>query len=74
MADNSAKGAWYSALIEIDSSGKFKMKFDYDSKPEFGFEILDETFIADFQKFPRQAKHIPIWLKEILNRHQIEYK
>ena len=29
------KGAWYTMVVEIDKSGKFKVNYDYDNKPEF---------------------------------------
>ena len=70
--EQNKKGTWYEMKMEINSAGKFKIDFEYDIKPDFGFEILDETFIADFKMFPRKAEYIPAWLKEILDRHNVK--
>jgi hypothetical protein len=68
---NQEKGAFYKSAIRLEKSGKFSISFDYDLKPDFVFEITDESFINDFKEFPRKAEYIPDWLKEILERNGV---
>ncbi|MEQ4204712.1 immunity protein YezG family protein [Actinopolymorpha sp. B17G11] len=55
------KGAWYKARFQMDSSGKFGVDFDYDSKPNLT-GVLDEDYLEDLEKYPRDRELIPAWM------------
>lgn len=62
-AQNADGGAWFTMKLDISSDGKFAAEFDYDSAPEFDFEISRESLLADLAEFPRSADHVPDWLR-----------
>ena len=62
---NPEKGAWYIMILEVDNIGKFKIKYDYESKPPFKYEPSKEEYIAELKEFPRKEELTPKWLLEI---------
>lgn len=64
---NPEKGAWYTMVIEIDSSGKFKINYDYKTKPDFTYEPSKEKYISEVKEFPRSDEMTPQWLKDIVD-------
>lgn len=59
------KGAWYTAMFTVTSSGKFESVFDYDNKPDFTYEPSKDKYIDDLRVFPREEGLTPQWLKEM---------
>ena len=56
----SGKGAWYTAVFDVDAEGKFGIDFDYDSKPSL-VSATDDDYLEDLEKYPRDAALIPAW-------------
>ncbi|WDZ91585.1 immunity protein YezG family protein [Nocardiopsis sp. HUAS JQ3] len=60
------KGTWYTAEYTITKPGRFSVDFDYDSEPEFAFEVDPRTYYEDVEYFPRSFENLPEWLREKL--------
>ncbi|GHC71051.1 hypothetical protein GCM10007079_03110 [Nocardiopsis terrae] len=59
-------GAWFSMSYEISSDLQFYVNYDYDSEPNFSFDIDPYSYYRDLEKFPRNEGNIPDWLREKL--------
>ncbi|WP_018655059.1 hypothetical protein [Actinomadura flavalba] len=57
------KGAWFTALLEVERSGRFSAEFDYDGEPDFHPALTAAAFRQDLDRFPRHDEHIPDWLR-----------
>jgi hypothetical protein len=57
------KGAWFTARLDIERSGRFSAEFDYDTEPEFTPPLTASAFAQDLERFPRTGEHIPGWLR-----------
>ncbi|WP_131739900.1 hypothetical protein [Actinomadura roseirufa] len=57
------KGAWFTARLEVERSGRFSAEFDYDGEPEFTPPLTPAAFALDLDRFPRTDEHIPGWLR-----------
>lgn len=66
------KGTWFTAVISVDSSLKYRTSFDYDSEPNFVPEINAGSYLDDVRHFPRSAENTPAWLKHKLEEAQNE--
>lgn len=55
------KGAWLSMTLDIDKAGKYHYTFNYDERPKWLGDVLDEVYVKDLQKYPRPAEAIPDW-------------
>ncbi|MCY9786886.1 hypothetical protein KIK06_23670 [Nocardiopsis sp. EMB25] len=65
------KGTWYTAAYTIRRPGSFSVDYDYDSEPDFGFEVDPKTFFEDLDHFPRPFESLPDWLREkLVEAHQ----
>ncbi|GAA1469281.1 hypothetical protein NE857_29780 [Nocardiopsis exhalans] len=64
----SPAGTWFSLRYAITSENQFHVDYEYDDKPDFGFEIAFSNFLRDLEKFPRDEENIPGWLREKLLR------
>ncbi|MCK2243651.1 MULTISPECIES: immunity protein YezG family protein [unclassified Crossiella] len=56
------KGAWYTAVFEMNREGKYRVDFDYDRRPEFDFHVDDEDYFEDLEQYPRDPATIPAWM------------
>ena len=65
---NGDRGAWFTMTLAIDSTGKYSAGFDYDNKPDFGYEPSDESLLDDLETFPRSPEFYPEWAQG-LSRH-----
>ncbi|QXJ25062.1 hypothetical protein AGRA3207_006503 [Actinomadura graeca] len=61
------KGAWFTARLEVERSGRFSAEFDYEGEPEFTPPLTPSAYALDLDRFPRTDEHIPEWLREKLN-------
>ncbi len=59
-------GAWFRFTFTLTPPGSFSVDYDYDSKPEFPFELDPVTYNNDLNRFPRARKNHPKWLWEAL--------
>ncbi|MQY02747.1 antitoxin YezG family protein [Actinomadura macrotermitis] len=57
------KGAWFTARLEVERSGRYSAEFDYDGEPGFNPPLTSAAFQADLDRFPRSDEHIPGWLR-----------
>lgn len=57
------KGAWFTARLEVERSGRFSAEFDYDGEPDFTPPLTPSAYVLDLERFPRSDEHIPSWLR-----------
>lgn len=57
------KGTWYTAHYTITRPGRFSSDFDYDSEPQFAFEVDPRTYYEDLERFPCPFESLPEWLQ-----------
>jgi hypothetical protein len=56
------RGAWFTARLEIERSGRYTVEFDYDNEPDFQPELDGSAYALDLDRFPRADEHTPDWL------------
>lgn len=61
------KGAWFTARLEVERSGRFSAEFDYDGEPDFTPPLTPSAYALDLDRFPRTDAHIPDWLRRKLD-------
>lgn len=61
-----AKGAWYTALITVESTGKVTLNFDRNSEPQWAKPVPAATFAEDLRRYPRDEENTPGWLRDRL--------
>ena len=66
-------GAWYTCVMTISKQNDFDVKFDYDNKPEWEHQPVEEEYAEDFKQFPRKSETIPSWLMPILIKFREKY-
>jgi hypothetical protein len=47
------KGAWYTAVFTMRSTGKFHLRFDYDNLPDFTYKPSSDKYEEDARMYPR---------------------
>ncbi|WP_119729456.1 antitoxin YezG family protein [Thermomonospora amylolytica] len=57
------KGAWFTARLDIERSGRYSVEFDYDSEPDFRPRLTASAYALDLDRFPRSREHTPGWLR-----------
>ncbi|WP_033324348.1 hypothetical protein [Actinomadura atramentaria] len=57
------KGAWFTARLDVERSGRFSAEFDYDGEPDFTPPLTADAYRLDLDRFPRADEHIPGWLR-----------
>ncbi|MEV5571431.1 hypothetical protein AB0L06_15385 [Spirillospora sp. NPDC052269] len=57
------KGAWFTARLSVERSGRFSAEFDYDGEPDFTPPLGPSAYRQDLDRFPRADEHIPGWLR-----------
>ncbi|GAA4079457.1 hypothetical protein [Actinomadura miaoliensis] len=57
------KGAWFTARLRVERSGRFSAEFDYDGEPDFNPPLTADTYAVDLEHFPRSEEHMPDWLR-----------
>lgn len=60
------KGAWFTARLQVERSGRFSAEFDYDGEPDFNPPLTPSAYALDLDRFPRTEEHIPDWLRDKL--------
>ena len=66
-------GAWYTCVMTLSNENDFDVKFDYEDKPEWEHQPVEEEYAEDFKQFPRKSENIPSWLMPILNTFREKY-
>jgi hypothetical protein len=59
-------GAWFSARFTVTSEGTATAEFNYDDEPEWDAPVDPIAYLTDQDKFPRNEKNQPEWLKNAL--------
>lgn len=60
-------GTWYRATFTVTRAGDADAEYDYDGEPE-NTDIIDPTeWVFELRKYPRDAAHIPDWLRKNLD-------
>ncbi|MFD0899849.1 antitoxin YezG family protein [Actinomadura sediminis] len=62
------KGAWFTARLRVERSGRFSAEFDYDGEPDFVPPLPPSAYAQDLDRFPRADEYIPGWLRDKLRR------
>lgn len=57
------KGTWFTARLTVTADGHFSTDFDYDHQPAWSIPVDAGIYAADLAEFPRDAEHVPDWLK-----------
>lgn len=60
------KGAWYTAVCTVTSSGAISFDLDHDNEPQWDIDVVPGTYAEDLEMFPRDEEHRPAWLQEKL--------
>lgn len=60
------KGAWFTARLNVERSGRYSVEFDYDNEPDFTPPLTGSAYALDLDAFPRSREHTPSWLREKL--------
>jgi hypothetical protein len=60
------RGAWFTARLDIERSGRYSVEFDYDGEPDFTPPLTASAYALDLDRFPRSSEHTPGWLKDKL--------
>ncbi|WP_216915021.1 hypothetical protein [Nocardia noduli] len=58
------RGTWFTAIYSLDNTGSFGVEFDYDTKPEFIPKVSAGMYSFDFDNYPRDDAHTPMWLAD----------
>jgi hypothetical protein len=61
MAEQPGRGAWFTTTVRVSTDGRYSFDFDYDNEPDWHIRPLDETYMADLEKYPRPPDQIPAW-------------
>ncbi|WUH96696.1 antitoxin YezG family protein [Spirillospora sp. NBC_00431] len=61
------QGAWFTARLQVERSGRFSAEFDYDGEPDFTPPLTSSAYAVDLDRYPRSDEHIPGWLREKLS-------
>ncbi len=59
------RGSWFTARLTMEP-GDYRITYDYDSEPTFVPPLTDDTYVLDFQHYPRSEEHTPDWLRRKL--------
>jgi hypothetical protein len=60
------KGAWLSATIELEASGRISIDVDYDGEPAWDAPVVDETYVEEQELHPRDDEFQPPWYRDKL--------
>ncbi|WP_116947675.1 hypothetical protein [Jiangella endophytica] len=56
------RGAWYGAIVRLDSDGRLATKYDFDSPPFLQWGPGEvELLRRDYELYPRDPEHLPPW-------------
>ncbi|MEV4251948.1 hypothetical protein AB0J52_02130 [Spirillospora sp. NPDC049652] len=57
------RGAWFTARLWVERSGRFSVEFDYNGEPDFTPALGAAAYRQDLDRFPRAEENIPGWLR-----------
>ncbi|WP_143832837.1 MULTISPECIES: hypothetical protein [Nocardiopsis] len=59
-------GTWYTAYYEIERTGGYRIRYDYENEPHFDEAQDDAGYALELECFPRDDEHVPDWMRERL--------
>jgi hypothetical protein len=62
------EGTWFGAQYKLERPHNFKIKYNWDRKPDFAEDPPPEQFALEQSRFPRVESHQPAWYREGLTR------
>ncbi len=57
-------GFWISLTMTLTFSGQMDVLYNYDEKPDFGFDVSAHDYALDLKRFPRAHESVPAWWRE----------
>ncbi len=60
------EGTWFSVRILLDPPGRLNANYNFDWDPRWEPGIPPRSWAQDLREFPRDAEHIPGWLRDKL--------
>lgn len=60
------KGTWISLTMTLSSSGHMDIDYNYDKRPDFGFDVSAHDYTLELQRFPRADDLVPAWWRECI--------
>lgn len=67
------RGTWFSSRYTLDPPQEYRVLFNYDRDPNWSPGIAPSAWAADLEHFPRDAEHVPDWLRARLAEPPAEY-
>ncbi|PPB49526.1 hypothetical protein C4K88_07495 [Arthrobacter pityocampae] len=61
-------GTWIGFTMTMSSSGGLSVEYNYDEKPDFGFEVSAHDYALELELFPRAEEAVPVWWRERIAR------
>ncbi|WP_051026791.1 hypothetical protein [Nocardia higoensis] len=59
-------GTWFQLRLYLDADMTHTAVYDYDNDPRFEVGIDPAEWVRDLQEFPREERHVPLWLRQLL--------
>jgi hypothetical protein len=64
------RGTWFSVLLCLNSPESYGVAYNFHHEPEWNPPLPPDAFVRDFEAFPRDAFHLPQWLRDRLEDAQ----
>lgn len=64
------RGTWFSLLLCLNSAESYGVAYNFHHRPEWNPPLPPDTYLRDFEAFPRDAFHLPQWLRDVLEEAQ----
>ncbi|MEV0678978.1 hypothetical protein AB0I60_20915 [Actinosynnema sp. NPDC050436] len=61
------RGTWFSARVVLRRGAAPQVSFNYDEDPQWWPPLHPAAFVRDLEVFPRDAEHVPPWLRAVLD-------
>ncbi|HEY7482975.1 MAG TPA: hypothetical protein VH912_00810 [Streptosporangiaceae bacterium] len=64
------RGTWFSLLLCLNSAESYGVAYNFHHEPEWNPALPPDAYVRDFEAFPRDAFHLPQWLRDRLEAAQ----
>ncbi|MFB7721496.1 hypothetical protein [Nocardia sp. NPDC056100] len=62
------RGTWFSMRLCLNSPESYAVAYNFHHDPEWHPPLPPEAYLRDFEQFPRDPFHIPLWQRERLEQ------
>lgn len=62
------RGTWISLTMVLSPAGALDIRYNYDDKPDFDFEVSAHDYALELERFPRPEASVPVWWRERIAR------